>query len=207
MSSEGGLYVIAAPSGAGKTSLVNALVAAEPGMVISVSFTTRPPRPGEIDGQHYHFTDPESFLRRVGNQEFLEHAEVFGHLYGTHGETTRALLRKGLDVILEIDWQGAAQIRASFPDCHGIFILPPSLQALHQRLGNRGQDSEAVIEGRMREARAEISHCDEFTHVVVNDDFDLALASLRDIVRDCREGRLRPRIDCSELLAELLGNK
>ncbi len=133
----GALFVVAAPSGAGKTSLVNALVDSEDDMVISVSFTTRAARPGEVDGRHYHFIDEATFRERIARHEFLEHAEVFGNLYGTHGDTTRELLGQGLDVILEIDWQGARQVRDTFPECHGIFILPPSVAELRQRLRSR----------------------------------------------------------------------
>ncbi len=206
MSNEGRLFVVAAPSGAGKTSLVNALVADDPLLVISVSFTTRPARPGEKDGRHYHFTDSDTFERMIRNEEFLEHARVYGHRYGTHRGTTEALLEDGRDVILEIDWQGARQVRASFPACHSVFILPPSLEALRHRLGDRGQDSEDVIEGRMRKARAEISHCGEFEHVIVNDRFEQALAELGEVIRHCREGLPWREESHEELLAELLGN-
>jgi len=198
--------VVAAPSGAGKTSLVNALVERDPSLVISVSYTTRPSRPGEVDGTHYHFTDPGHFEAMLAQGAFLEHARVFGHHYGTHGATTRSLLAEGKDVILEIDWQGARQVRETFPGCHTIFILPPSLEALRKRLGSRAQDSEAVIAERMRKARAEISHCGEFDYVVVNDDFETALAELAALVDCCREGRDCRREEHGELLAELLGN-
>jgi guanylate kinase len=202
----GQLFVVSAPSGAGKTSLVNALLEHDPQLVISVSYTTRAPREGEVNGRHYHFIDQQTFeaLREAG--EFLEWAEVFGNLYGTHGRTTRDVLASGKDVILEIDWQGARQVRESFPGCHGIFILPPSLETLRARLGHRGQDSEDVIEGRMAKARAEISHCGEFEHVVVNDDFEQALAELRTIIGDCRGRRPRERSRPDGLLAELLGS-
>jgi guanylate kinase len=203
---EGQLFVVAAPSGAGKTSLVNALVERDPSLVISVSYTTRPRRPGEEDGKHYHFTEPATFETLLADDAFLEHALVFGHRYGTHGATTRRLLRDGRDVILEIDWQGARQVRESFPGCRTIFILPPSLRALRQRLGSRAQDSEAVIDERMRKARAEISHCGEFDYIVVNDDFEQALAELQALVDCCREGRACPQTDHGPLLAELMGN-
>jgi len=202
----GSLLIVAAPSGAGKTSLVNALVADDPDLAISVSYTTRPPRPGEVDGRHYHFTSPEAFeaMRTAG--EFLEHAEVYGHAYGTHALTTQALLDRGKDVILEIDWQGARQVRAAFPAARSIFILPPSLAALKQRLGKRAQDSEQVIASRMEKARAEISHCPEFEFVVVNDDFEQALAQLKSIVAACRERRAMVGDRHQELLEELLRN-
>ncbi len=206
MSSEGRLFIVAAPSGAGKTSLVNALVADDPRLVISVSYTTRDPRPGETDGVHYHFVTPDGFRRRRDAGEFLEHAEVFGHWYGTHGETTRDILRTGQDVILEIDWQGARQVKASFPECHSIFILPPSVAALRQRLGARAQDSEAVIQRRMRDARAELSHCEEFDYVVINDDFDTALGELRAVIAHCRGDGPFEQQPYGDLLAELLEN-
>lgn len=202
----GRLFVVAAPSGAGKTSLVNALVARDPRLEISVSFTTRPPRPGETDGVHYHFTTPESFRERHARGEFLEHAEVFGNLYGTHRQTTRDILASGRDVILEIDWQGARQVKAAFPDCDSVFILPPSLATLRERLGARAQDSAAVIESRMDKARAEISHCNEFDHVIVNDDFETALEELRALVRHCRDGSGFVQQPVDDLLAELLEN-
>ena len=208
MSSEalrrGQLFVVAAPSGAGKTSLVHALVASDPRLVISVSYTTRPPRPGETDGQHYHFTTPARFAAMQAAGEFLEHAQVFGHAYGTHASTTQDLLQTGQDVILEIDWQGARQVRESSPNCHSIFILPPSLEALRQRLGARAQDSAEVIAGRMDKARAEISHCHEFEFVVVNAVFAEALAQLSGIVSACRDNREIHSDRHEELLEELL---
>ena len=208
MSSEaqrlGLLFVVAAPSGAGKTSLVHALVAGDPGLVISVSYTTRPPRPGEIDGQHYHFTSPGRFAAMLAAGEFLEHAQVFGHAYGTHARTTLDLLQGGKDVILEIDWQGARQVRESFPASRSIFILPPSLDALRQRLGARAQDSAEVITGRMDKARAEISHCPEFEFVVVNAVFEQALAQLSGIVSACRDNREIHGERHEELLEQLL---
>ncbi len=203
----GRLFIVAAPSGAGKTSLVNALVADDPRLVISVSYTTRAPRPGETDGVHYHFVTPGNFGRRLERDEFLEHAEVFGHSYGTHRETTESILATGQDVILEIDWQGARQVKASFPACLSIFILPPSVAELRQRLGARAQDSEAVIQRRMGEARAELSHCEEFDVVVVNDDFDTALQDLRAVIAHGRgEGDFEQQ-PFKELLAELLENE
>jgi guanylate kinase len=202
----GQLFIVAAPSGAGKTSLVNALVAGDTQLEISVSYTTRAARPGEIDGQHYHFTSTPRFEQMRANGEFLEHARVFDHLYGTHGDTTRDILASGRDVVLEIDWQGARQVRASYPRCHSIFILPPSLEALRARLGQRGQDSAAVIEGRMAKARAEISHSDEFQYVVVNDDFQVALKELAAVVENCRRGKALTTPKYHDLLAELLGN-
>lgn len=207
MSNDGRLFVVAAPSGAGKTSLVHALVERDPRLIISVSFTTRSPRPGEKDGVHYHFTSLPAFEAQLARDEFLEHAEVFGNRYGTHRQTTLDLLAAGRDVILEIDWQGARQVRERFPDCDSIFILPPSLDALRSRLGKRGQDSESVIAGRMQKAQAEISHCSEFEHVIVNDDFDEALAELQRCVEACRGGPAFEPKPYEELLAELLENR
>jgi guanylate kinase len=211
MSSEsrdrGQLFIVAAPSGAGKTSLVNALVADDPRLVISVSYTTRAPRPGESDGVHYHFVPPGSFEQRRQAGEFLECAEVFGHWYGTHRQTTEEILDAGQDVILEIDWQGARQVKETFPDCRSIFILPPSVAALRERLGARAQDSDAVIERRMAEARDELSHWDEFDFVVVNDDFATALDELKSLVRHLRGEGGFSQVDCEPLLAELLENR
>ncbi|NND45053.1 MAG: guanylate kinase [Xanthomonadales bacterium] len=201
-----GLFVIAAPSGGGKTSLVNALLSADPGLALSVSHSTRPARPGEVDGQHYHFTRPEDFERMAREGAFLEHAIVFGHAYGTHAGALQQQLDEGFDVILEIDWQGAAQVRAAFPEACSIFILPPSLAVLRERLSRRGQDSAEVIEGRMREAQAEISHWREFDYLVVNEDFEHALGDLRAIIRARRLGREPQAKRYTDLLAELLGN-
>jgi len=201
-----GLFIIASPSGGGKTSLVNALLSSDSRLALSVSHTTRPPRAGEVDGQHYHFTDSETFDCMVEEGAFLEHATVFRHSYGTHAEALQSQLDQGLDVILEIDWQGAAQVRLVFPASRSIFILPPSLEVLRERLSRRGQDSEEVIQHRMREAQAEISHWEEFDYLVVNEEFQDALRDLRAIIRACRLGR---EVQCrqhSALLAELLGN-
>lgn len=202
----GRLFVVAAPSGAGKTSLVNALVADDPKLVISVSYTTRPPRPGEKDGIHYHFVSEAAFEQRREAGEFLEHAEVFGHRYGTHRQTTEAILETGQDVLLEIDWQGARQIKRSFPEARSVFILPPSVEALRERLGHRAQDSEEVIDRRMAEARAELSHCAEFDFVVVNDDFATALEELRQVIAHCRGETIWEQAPYALLLAELLEN-
>lgn len=204
---KGGLFVVAAPSGAGKTSLVNALLAGDERLVLSISHTTRPPRPGEVGGRHYHFTDEATFRRMVAENAFLEHAVVYGHRYGTHAGTSSQLLEQGRDIILEIDWQGAQQVKAAYPSSHSIFILPPSLETLRERLGHRGQNSEAVIEGRMREAQGEISHWQEFDYLVVNDDFEQAQADLAEILESCRQNRPYPQKQYVALLAELLGNR
>ncbi|MFA7096870.1 MAG: guanylate kinase [Gammaproteobacteria bacterium] len=179
----GALYIVAAPSGAGKTSLVKALVDSMPGIAVSVSHTTRPMRPGEQDGVHYHFVDVATFQAMVDQGDFLEHARVFDNYYGTSHSTLLERLRAGTDVILEIDWQGARQVRAKIPDSIGIFILPPSRAVLEQRLRARATDSEEVIARRMRDAVAEMSHYDEFDYLVVNDDFNTALEDLRAIFR------------------------
>lgn len=200
----GTLFVVSAASGAGKTSLVTALMERETDLLISVSHTTRPPRPGEQDGVHYHFVDRGQFERMLDAAAFLEHAQVFGHLYGTSGEWVQARLNEGSDVILEIDWQGAAQVRRLVPDCVGVFILPPSREELARRLRGRGQDSEEVIARRMSEAISEMSHYAEFDYVVVNDDFGTALAEIRAVIR-ARRVRRDAQIQRHEsLIASLL---
>lgn len=200
------LYVVAAPSGGGKTSLIKALLEKDDRVSLSVSYTTRAARTGEQDGVHYHFIDDQDFIGLIGKNAFLEHAEVFGHRYGTRRDAVEKKLHAGFDVLLDIDWQGARQIRKSFPSCCTIFVLPPSLEALRNRLAKRGQDSEDVIEKRMHEARAEISHSSEFDFLIINDDFDQALADLQSIVR--RRKLLRPgtKGHYDVLLAELQEN-
>jgi len=182
-SQPGLLFIVAAPSGAGKTSLVRALLDSTPNITVSVSHTTRAMRPGEEDGVHYHFIEIPGFETMRDAGEFLEHARVFDNYYGTSRAAVQERLDQGLDVILEIDWQGARQVRKVFPDSIGIFILPPSRQALQQRLQGRGQDDEQIIDRRMRDAVAEMSHFHEFDYLVINDDFDLALQELRCIVQ------------------------
>ena len=182
----GFLYVVAAPSGAGKTSLVAALVNSMEDLEVSISFTTRSARPGEKNGIEYHFTDAENFESMIAAGAFLEYAKVYQHYYGTSREWVQQRLDQGVDVILEIDWQGAQQIRQQFPAAILIFILPPSLAVLEQRLQKRQQDSAEVIAGRMRSARDEISHYQEYDYLVVNDDFGEALSNLRRIVRSQR---------------------
>jgi len=178
------LFIVAAPSGAGKTSLTRALAAKHATVAISVSHTTRPPRPGEADGRHYYFVDEKKFRAMADAGAFLEHAKVFGHRYGTARAEVERRHRAGRDVILEIDWQGARQVRAARPDAVGIFILPPSRDALAERLKSRGQDAPETITHRMQKARAEIAHYDEFPHLIVNDDFDSALARIKAVVVD-----------------------
>jgi guanylate kinase len=177
------LYIIAAPSGAGKTSLVKALLEVDPGVVVSVSHTTRAMRPGEQDGVDYNFIDIARFEAMIAEDRFLEHAKVFDNYYGTSRDWVEATLEAGRDVILEIDWQGARIVRRAFPEAVGIFILPPSRQALEERLRGRGQDSDETIARRMQDAKSEISHYDEFDYVVVNDIFDEALQELRTIMK------------------------
>lgn len=182
----GSLFIIAAPSGAGKTSLVNGLLVRDQRLVLSVSHTTRTPRPGEERGKHYHFVSKAEFEQMVKRGDFMEHAQVFDHNYGSNRNSIAEQLQQGRDVVLEIDWQGARQVRSAFPDCCLIFIIPPSLESLRERLTDRGQDSAAVIQRRMQDARAEISHWAEFDQLVVNDDFDTALEELLAIINDHR---------------------
>jgi len=201
---EPNLYVVAAPSGGGKTSLIRALLEKDEKASLSISHTTRAPRPGEVEGLHYHFVDDSTFTRMIAENAFLEHAQVFDNRYGTGRDAVSLKLAAGYDIILDIDWQGARQIRGNFPDCCTIFILPPSLEVLRNRLANRGQDSMEVIERRMKDARAEISHWNEFDFVIINDDFDQALADLQSIVRH-RKPRRPEQIDRNDdLVAELL---
>lgn len=200
----GTLYIVAAPSGAGKTSLVKSLVETTPGVVASISHTTRPPRPGEQKGVHYHFVSLPTFTTMIARGAFLEHAQVFGNCYGTSHAAVLSKLQNGLDVILEIDWQGARQAREQMPDCVGIFILPPSRDALRQRLAGRGQDSAEVIEQRMAAALDELSHYTEFDYLVINDQFETALTELRAIFIAQRQRRTAQLDRHPELLRALL---
>lgn len=177
----GTLFIVAAPSGAGKSSLVNAVLAKEPGIVLSISFTSRGPRPGERHAQHYHFVSKEEFERMIAAGDFFEHALVHGDYKGTARQSVEPQLAAGKDVLLEIDWQGARQVRAKMPDSVSVFILPPSMDALQTRMRNRGQDSEEVIARRLAAAREEMSHVGEFDYVIVNEHFDAAAAELRSI--------------------------
>lgn len=179
----GTLYIISAPSGAGKTSLVKALCEQEGNICVSVSHTTRAMRPGEVDGEDYWFVDQTTFARKQEEGDFLESAQVFDNFYGTSRSAVEALLEKGEDVILEIDWQGARQVREQMSELVSIFILPPSRTTLEQRLRNRGQDSEEVIMRRMQDAKQEISHYSEYDYLVINDEFSEALAELSCITR------------------------
>jgi guanylate kinase len=202
----GSLYVVSAPSGAGKTSLVAALLKADEDLALSVSFTTRPRRPGEIDGQHYHFVDQRTFDRMVDEGAFVEYARVFGNAYGTAESVLRETLQGGQDLLLEIDWQGAGQVRERFPEAISIFIVPPSLTALEERLRGRGQDSDTVIRERMAEAKRELSHWAEYQYLVVNDRFDQALCDLQHIVAAERLRSARQASRQRDRLADLLSS-
>lgn len=202
----GTLFIVSGASGAGKSSLVRRLVAAQSDLVVSVSHTTRPKRPAEKDGVHYNFIDSERFRTQVREGVFLEHAQIFGHYYGTSREWVMQRLQAGVDVVLEIDWQGARQVRERLAESIGIFILPPSRQALEDRLRDRGQDAPEVMERRLRDAANDMAHFKEFDYVVVNDDFATALNELRMIVQ---VSRLRCAVQArrqQELLAALLAS-
>ncbi|WP_085676483.1 MULTISPECIES: guanylate kinase [unclassified Pseudomonas] len=186
--SSGTLYIVSAPSGAGKTSLVTALIKADPRVSVSVSHTTRAMRPGEQHGVNYHFVSHDDFKGLITQGDFLEHAEVFGNFYGTSRSALQEVLDQGNDLILEIDWQGAQQVRKLMPEARSVFILPPSQQALRERLDGRGQDSEEIIAGRMKEAVSEMVHYDEYEYVIINDDFDVALEDLKAVFVANREG-------------------
>ncbi len=201
---KGTLFIVSAPSGAGKTTLLAKLLEQTETLCLSISHTTRPIRPGELDGVNYHFTDRTRFIRMVEQGRFLEHAEVFGNFYGTSADWVTTTLRSGKDVILEIDWQGAQQIRRLVPETISIFILPPSLPVLAERLRGRGQDGEDVIARRLAGARDEISHYGEYDYLVVNDDFDRALADMAAIFRAERQRTERQMTGRVDLLSDLL---
>lgn len=204
MSNSGTLYTVSAPSGAGKTSLVKALIDSLSDVQVSISHTTRAIRPGEEDGVNYHFVSQESFQQMLGQNAFLEHAEVFGNWYGTSQAWVEDTLAKGGDVILEIDWQGAQQVKRLMPDTIGVFILPPSQTALRQRLTGRGQDDDSIIDGRMAEAVSEMSHYVEADFIVINDDFDEALIDFTAILRGQRQKQAKQQRRHKTLLQELL---
>ena len=185
------LFVITAPSGAGKTSLIDAVLKDDPGLRLSISYTTRPPRSGEQNGREYHFVDNATFDAMLAAGEFLESAEVYGNRYGTSRSVVRDLLAGGDDLILEIDWQGARQVRRAFPQCIGIFIQPPSVEELERRIRVRGKDSDAVIAVRMAQAREELSHSGEFEYVIINKDFDEAKKRLIEVIRTERARKAR----------------
>jgi len=199
----GSLFVIAAPSGAGKTSLVKAVLARDPSLRVSISHTTRKQRPTEVPGRDYHFTTIDEFTRLKAENEFLESAQVFDNFYGTGRAQVEALRNAGHDVILEIDWQGARQVRMAQPDCTSVFILPPSRRELEARLRNRKTDSDDVIARRLRDSIADMSHYAEFDRVIVNDEFESAVAQLLEILRGGR-GYESGRGELKPLLAELL---
>ncbi|MGH6610589.1 MAG: guanylate kinase [Burkholderiaceae bacterium] len=203
--SRGKLFVIAAPSGAGKTSLVRALMQRQPSLRFSISYTTRRQRPNEQHGRDYFFVDKPAFERMAAAGEFLEHARVFDNYYGTSRAQVEQLLAGGDNVLLEIDWQGARQIRSAMPECSTIFVLPPSREALEQRLRSRGTDSEEVIARRLRDSIADLSHWNEFDYVVVNDDFERATAELETIVAWQGERLRRDRSEVAMLIERLLG--
>jgi len=200
----GRLYVVSAPSGAGKTSLVKALMEREPELRFSVSYTTRAPRANEVEGRDYHFITPDKFRRMVERGEFLEHAQVFDNFYGTARETVREALAAGKLLLLEIDWQGAQQVRASMPAAHSIFILPPTRRALEERLTARSTDSPEVIRRRLQDAQRDIAHWIEFDYVVINDGFEQAVTDFQAIVRERGEGLRRSRPEVARLAVELL---
>lgn len=182
MSRKGRLFVITAPSGAGKTSLIDALTRADPTLKLSISYTTRAPRPGEKNGVDYHFVDDATFLAMRSRGDFLESAEVHGYRYGTSRRIITEALARGEDMLLEIDWQGARQVRRIYPDCVGIFILPPSVEELEKRMRSRAQDSEEVIRRRLANAREELAHATEFEYRIINKDFDSARQELARVI-------------------------
>lgn len=208
MAETGNLFILSAPSGAGKSSLINALLeqSSSRPMQVSVSHTTRQPRPGEENGVHYHFVNKETFETLITEDAFYEHAEVFGNYYGTSEKAIDAQLAQGIDVFLDIDWQGAQQVRMKKPSVTTIFIAPPSKQELLNRLQKRGQDSEEVIAGRMAQAQSECSHYQEFDYIVVNDNFEQALSDLTTIVTNQRLKRSQQAEKHQDLFKDLLAN-
>ena len=204
---KGSLFIVTAASGTGKTSLVKQLLATINDLTVSISHTTRPPRPGEIDGHHYHFIDVDSFTAAIADNKFLEHAEVFGNYYGTAEQSVRAQLDAGIDVILEIDWQGAQQVKNIFQDAIMIFILPPNIATLRQRLSTRAQDSTEVIERRLAGAVTEMAQYVNADYVVVNDNFEVALTELKAIIIADRQTLPRQQRRYRRTIAALLDNQ
>lgn len=204
---QGQLFVISAPSGAGKTSLVAATIARVSDLTVSVSHTTRSPRPGEIDGRDYHFVDQSEFDALIASQALFEHAQVFGNFYGTSKEAIESQLASGIDVILEIDWQGASQVRMMAPDAVSIFILPPTRDALRERLIGRQQDDSTIIDARMAEADETIEQAPHFDYWVINDDFEMALGQLKSIIISHRQRRPQIQAKHPNFLEKLLGHQ
>lgn len=200
--SKGNLFTVSAPSGAGKSTLLNALLEQDPFLELSISYTTRQPRPGEQNGREYHFTTADDFLERDGRGEFLESARVHGNYYGTSRLAISEQIKTGKDILLEIDWQGARQIRNLFPTDTTIFILPPSIQSLQERLTKRGQDSIEVIEQRILAANEEIQHAPEFDYVIINSNFDEALSQLVTIVKSIRYKFMNQAIHHADLFRQ-----
>lgn len=204
---QGQLFVISAPSGAGKTSLVAATIARVSDLTVSVSHTTRSPRPGEVDGRDYHFVDQSEFDALIASQALFEHAQVFGNFYGTSKEAIESQLASGIDVILEIDWQGASQVRMMAPDAVSIFILPPTRDALRERLIGRQQDDSTIINARMAEADETIEQAPHFDYWVINDDFEMALGQLKSIIISHRQRRPQIQAKHPNFLEKLLGHQ
>ncbi|MFZ8870750.1 MAG: guanylate kinase [Litorivicinaceae bacterium] len=204
---QGQLFVISAPSGAGKTSLVAATIARVSDLTVSVSHTTRSPRPGEVDGRDYHFVDQSEFDALIASQALFEHAQVFGNFYGTSKEAIESQLASGIDVILEIDWQGASQVRMMAPDAVSIFILPPTRDALRERLIGRQQDDSTIIDARMAEADETIEQAPHFDYWVINDDFEIALGQLKSIIISHRQRRPQIQAKHPNFLEKLLGHQ
>lgn len=200
----GSLFIITAASGTGKTSLVKQLLATTNDLTVSISHTTRSPRPGEIDGHHYHFTDVDSFVQAIGENKFLEHAEVFGNYYGTSEQSVRSQLAAGIDVVLEIDWQGATQVKKIFPDATTVFILPPSIDTLRQRLSTRAQDTSEVIERRLAGAVHEMAQYVNSDFVIINDNFEVALAELKALIIADRQTLARQQQRYHRTISNLL---
>ncbi|MCG7536280.1 guanylate kinase [Pseudoalteromonas sp. OOF1S-7] len=200
----GNLFILSAPSGAGKSSLIKALLERQDKVRVSVSHTTRAPRPGENNGEHYHFVSVDEFKTLINQNDFFEWAQVFDNYYGTSKQAIEAQLAAGIDVFLDIDWQGARQVRELMPEVKTIFILPPSKQALEERLNSRGQDSQEVIASRMEQAKSECSHYNEFDYLLVNDDFATALNELEHIVVAARLELKKQQLSQHTLIAELL---